>query len=62
MYQFFSKGDYARAVLDFEKFLEVTPVDQYPEERRLAAEYIQTIRGETQSHHIIGAEESLSVE
>ena len=46
---FFSKGDKASALLDFEKFLETTPIDQFSEERRLAEEYIKTIRGNPKS-------------
>ncbi len=42
---FFSKGDQRRAMLDFEKFLEVTPANNFPEQRRLAEAYLQTIRG-----------------
>jgi hypothetical protein len=42
---FLCKGDPARAVLDFQKFLEVTPADQFAEEQRLAMAYIDTING-----------------
>lgn len=42
---FFSKGDNARALQDFERFLEVTSPDQFCEERRRAEAYIQNIHG-----------------
>lgn len=40
LFNFFSKGDNARALQDFESFLEVTPPDQFCEQRRLAEIYM----------------------
>ena len=42
---FLGKGDYARALQDFEKFLEAASKEQFEEQIRLAEAYIGNIRG-----------------